>query len=794
MATTAILDKDWVRQANLLPKREADGPKGMSQVSMTVEQLQLRRYTSASFKFTNGTLGGNFAINMPPQPCRFADPVPVRYVRPKTPGAGSADWGMSRWFSENIDDFSTLVHLRFGVPAYNSLWGFFSNFYNPDDSRLVRTGRDWSIGSFIGRALGWVFSIRLLPFIWTGQAIKYFTSVTSTRFAYLKPTMGLYWKYVNDIANTLAANLDMTAEADASYMQLAENFQRRSTDTTEATMGTQAANASATDSGPSGNPNQLYQVTDDTIDKAFANQFSAVSDSGANKAARSLFTMDDNTKNYYRERLPEIYQSDGLIGINVYAVVLRAQSLADAWNTAVMEKQEQAMAAGQTNAGLLETVRAWIMDGGATQTLNNHLNGRSRTVEDFLTTQYFPSRYGGKASPSSSPNGTNASTAGNPSATEQEIAQQAKAAATAEAAKNDPSPGGDTQAPEAASTEVTDQGLMDKMASYATMAYESIGQLWDASGDNYQSLKKVFKAAQHDGSQFLTLRVNGRDSVSESFSNSSRQSDIANMMNSASATARNMFVNVADGNVVGIPLLGQVTGFLKNIMSNMADSLRISGVGALAGNAFADIPEHYDSSQAQFNQMTYTMHLRAPYGNDHSRFQNELLPLACLLAAVLPRSTGPASYGFPFHCEAYCRGRSQIRFGLPVQLDITRATANAPWTADGRFRGIDVRLTLKDLTSVMHVSMNEVSGWRAIDPTRWGNLLFPQDSAFSDYMAVLSSLGLGDQIYRMRKLKRNLKALEGSFDKWFSPQARSVSLFSGFTGQVLSAFSHGVRN
>lgn len=787
MATDVILDTDWVRQANLLPKRVADGPKGLSQISMTVEQLQLRRYTSASFKFTNGTLGGNFALNMPPQPCRFADPVPDRYVVPKIPGGGKPEWGMSRWYSENIDDFSTLLHVRAGIPAYNSLWSFFGNFYNSDDARLIRTGRDWSIGSFIGRALGWVFSIRLLPFIWTGQAIKYFVSVTSTRFAYLKPTMGMYWKYVNDVANTLAANLDMTAEADASYMQLAENFQRRPDSTTEANQTVGAANASATSS----NQGTIYQVTEDTIASALDKNVSAVNDNGANKAARSLFVLDDNTKNYYRERLPEIYQSEGLIGINVYAVVLRAQSMADAWNTAVMEKQEAAMQSGQNNQGLIDTIRAWILDGSATQALNQQLNGRSNTIEDFLVTQYFPSRYGGISKAGTADPSTTADPAANPSQQTNEITQQA-AKAAAEDPKNETNTSDKTA--EASTTAQDSAGLLSTLAQYASDAYESMSTLWDASADNYNSLKKVFKAAQHDGSQFLTLRVNGRDSASESFSNSTRQSDIANMMNSASASARNILVNVADGNLTGLPLVGQIAGFIGDVIGGVASSLKISGVGALMGNAFVDIPEHYDTSQAQFNQMSYTIHLRAPYGNDHSRFQNELLPLACVLALVLPRSAGVASYGMPFHVEAYCRGRGQIRFGIPSEVSITRATANMPWTSDGRFRGIDIRLTFKDLTSVMHMSMNEVSGWRAIDPTRWGNLLFPQDSAFSDYMSVLSSLGLGDQIYRMRKLKRNLKAMEGSFEKWFSPQARAVSVFSGLTGQVLSSFSHGIRN
>lgn len=787
-----ILDSQWVRQANLLPKRTQDGPKGISQNSMTVEQMQLRRYTSAAFKFTNTTLGGNFALNMPPQPCRFADPVPPRFVVPKVPG-GKEEWGMSRWYSENIDDLSVLLHMRFGVPAYNSMWGFFSNFYNPDDARLVRTGRDFSIGSFIGRALGWVFSIRLLPLIWTGQAIKFFTSVTSTRFAYLKPTMGLYWKYVNDVANTIAANLDITAKADASYYKLAENFQRRGDTTNSQTSASQSeVNSSATGGDAMNRP--VYQVTDENIADIERSKSEGVNGSEALKAASSLFAFSASERNFYRERLPEIYQSDGLTGINVYAVVLRAQAMADAWNRKILELEEQSADTGN-NAGLVEAVRNWIMSGEATDDLENQLSTRSKTVEDFLGDEYYSSTYGGlgKTTAELGSDQLTAKDAGNPNIgdilqanTERNKDEQSTSDSKSEATVTETSGNVDPQ-----------KDLIDKLKNYASYAYENINTLLDASNDNYESLKRVFKAAQHDGSQFLTLRVNGRDSVSESFSNSTRPSDIGNMMNSTSASARNMLLNLGDGNFKDFPVIGpmvqQIAGMVGAVFTGAADSLRLSGVGALMGNAFVDIPEHYDASQAQFNQMSYTIHLRAPYGNDHSRFQNEILPLACLIAAILPRSTGPGSYGLPWHCEAYCRGRGQSRFAIPVQLDITRGVANMPWTEDGRWRGVDVRLTLKDLSSVMHVGMNEVSGFRAIDPTRWGTLLFPQDSSISDYTAVLASMGLGDQIYKMNKLKRNWKALAGSFEKWWSPQARAVGLFSGLTGQVLSSFSHTER-
>lgn len=766
-----ILDSQWVRQANLLPKREADGALGLNQVSITGEDLRRRRYTSASFKFTNGTMGGNFALNMPPQACRYADPVPRRIVRPFAGGSKYEDFGMSRWYSENIDDHSTLLHIRAGVPAYNSMFSFFSNFYNPDDARMVRTGRDSSIGSFLGRSLGWVFSIRLLPFIWTGQTIKYFTTVTSTRFAYLKPDMGTYWKYVNDIVNTIAANLDVTAEADASFMQLAENFKRRPEESRR-----------AIEDNPEAGGKRIYGLTAENAE-AISKQAAYPEGSGG-KSAKSLFAMEQNQLNYYSQRLPEIYQSDGLVGINVYAVALRAQAMADAWNSALLEMQESASAPND-NEGLIQTITNWIESGGANQVLAERAKQR-RNIEDFLNDTVFRSNYGGL--PSGAVGGDDGLTA--PTDAEVAAISSTPAPTPEQQQKNDSDVAEGTN-PEGAASQ---QGLADKIASFARYAYESVEDMFDSASENVASLEKVFKAAQHDGSQFLTLRVNGRESVSESFSNSTRESDIANMMNSTSASARNLLVNVADGKIADIPVLGSIAGFIGDVVSGAADSLRIAGVGALMGNAFVDIPQHYDNSSAQFNSMSYTIQLRGPYGNDHNRIQNEILPLACLLALILPRSAGASAYGIPFHCEAYCRGRGQIRFGIPAQLDIVRGTANAPWTADGRYRGIEVRLTIKDLTSIMHMGMSEVTGWRALDPTRWGSLIFPQDSAFTDYMSTLSSLGLGDQIYRMRKLKRNWRALQGSFEKWWSPQARAVSLFSGLTGQVLSSMSHGVRN
>lgn len=55
-------DSDWLRQSFLLPKGAIDSRDAVR-----------RTFTEASRKFTDTTLGGNYAINCPPQFTRFAD-------------------------------------------------------------------------------------------------------------------------------------------------------------------------------------------------------------------------------------------------------------------------------------------------------------------------------------------------------------------------------------------------------------------------------------------------------------------------------------------------------------------------------------------------------------------------------------------------------------------------------------------------------------------------------------------------------------------------------------------------
>lgn len=701
-----ITDDSWVRQAFLLPKG-----------GVTDDDMYYRKHSSSYYKFTDTTFGGNWATNAPPQPCLFSDPIIERFV--------NVGEGQGHWYSENIDDNAVLLHMRLGTPAYNSLSSFFSNFYSADDARLVRTGRASGIGALIGKALGWAFSIRLVPLILTFSAIKWFTGTVSTKFYYLTPRMGLFWKYLNDWTNNVASNMDMAAAPTAdSWIKFSQS--------------TNLNGSAPIADGPD---------TASSIEAAAANSFQI----GASE------------KSFYDQMIPEVFRSRDLTGIDVYAVSTRAQAYADAWHNGIQEIA--ANNSGGSGTGLVTAIYNWMTFGGATAALNKAKTKTYATTEDFLTA-YFADP-DGKINSSD----TSSSTAGDTTANTAAVAPVVTTDANGNAIS-------------------TPSSTTDTVISAIEKAYESAKDYF--SDGVLGSAIASFKAAQHDGAQWISFRVDGRQSANESFSNSVRESDIASSINSASDRARNLRFSAADGNA--IPGMDTLINFASDIAAGVMDSLHISGVGVLMGNAFVDIPKHWDTSNATFNQMSLSIPLRAWCADNFNRFQNEIYPMLALLVAALPRATGTGSYTAPFIGEFYCQGRCAIPLGMITAIDITRGTSNIPWTRDGEYMGVDIRLTITDMSSVVAMNMNEAFGLRNLDPTTWNRLLFPQDSSFEMYTNVLSSMGLQQQIYQLPRFKRNWNRVTTSFNKFFTYDNAINSLFSGnVVGQILSVISRTDR-
>lgn len=358
-----------------------------------------------------------------------------------------------------------------------------------------------------------------------------------------------------------------------------------------------------------------------------------------------------------------------------------------------------------------------------------------------------------------------------------------------------------------------------------------------------------FKAELNEGAAFATFRVNFTGTMTESFSNSVGESDLASKINGMSAQGRATNFSLAGGNVLpdGIvaSTVGAIGSTLKDFLAGFADGTILSGLGVATGGAFADIPKYWQNASATFNKGTYTVNLLSPYNNPISQLFNIVTPLAMLLAGVLPLSTGRQSYTAPFHLELYDRGRCQTRFGLIESLTIQRGIGNTGWSRHGQALGIEVSFNIVDLSSVIAMPISgafnmdatqafgDIAGGTAgvlgggigflkggvVGAVATGTIaagvasiggatvghgfqsvnqavstlgsLFDDETMFSDYMATLGSLSLSDQIYPTRKLKLRLTRAMADWDTWFSTANYASVLGDSVGGRILSAVYKG---
>jgi hypothetical protein len=714
---TTLADTTWVKQSFLVNSSDME----------TIDQAN-RFFTSASLKFTDTTPGGNHAINPPPQFTRFADPkATTRFQGGK---------GMGIYYSEAIDDHSQLIHMRFGVPQFNSLTQFFTNFYNTGAGVLARTGRD-STGLLynIGRAVGFVVSVmswKILAIHLAGMALKFFSQKPSTKFYYLKPTMPVYWQTVQTIVNQIAVNKGIIPRA---------------------LTGT---------NGPDpvgGDPN------------AGAVNTNSIGDS---------YSFDAGGLQQLHNLLPDIFMAGG--GIDVYALANRAKRL----ERTQMKNYMQTLDNGQVN--LTTAIQSVFGPTAMLQDTNK---------TPFLT--YLSNWFAVPASQTSNANDLIANDDNNNAGTE----------------------------------------------------------AIDLNQGNLTTLGTFYQAELDDGGAFATFRVNATGPISDSFQSQVADSELANKINSMSSQSRSTRFDIENGDVsngvVG-KLAGKALQGIGDIVSGVADGFGMSGLAALGGSAFVDIPKHWSASTGQLGRNTYTMNLISPYGNPISHLMNLYIPVAMLLAGALPLATGAQSYTAPFICELYDRGRAQIRLGVIDSLQITRGTSNLAFDDNGNAMAIDVTFTVLDLSNLVYLPItqgltstassflgelgmaggavtgavqgvvNDVSGTATqnggiVANTVTGsangavvggavgapldaisnavtslNGLFDGDTPFADYMAVLGGLGLADQIYSMRRFKLNLTMQMAQWRSWYSPSHYASMMGDMLPAKLIKTFFQGVDN
>lgn len=181
-----------------------------------------RFLSDARMEYADTTLGGNRCINPPPQFCRYADPKVAGLLSGQRSGDGdnvfvsastgvnpTGSRGIGRQYHEMFGNTGEYVTFRMGVPKYNPILSFFNNMYDPEASAIARTGKGLNLFYETGRVVGFVVGAALAPALLTARVISFFIGTRVSKYYYLQYTMHNYWAAANNIANSLAVNLNI---------------------------------------------------------------------------------------------------------------------------------------------------------------------------------------------------------------------------------------------------------------------------------------------------------------------------------------------------------------------------------------------------------------------------------------------------------------------------------------------------------------------------------------------------------------------------------------------------------
>lgn len=187
-----LVDDIWAGKAFMVP------PSALGDRNTALR----RYYTPAANAYVDTTLGGHWVINPYPQ---FTENCDLTHR-----GVFSGGGGRGRYWYEVLNLNQQVIHIRCGVPKFNSMTSFFANFYNAEAGLIARTGRADSIWFNLGKLVGTIVAIPFMPFIIAGQAIKFLLGMPRTKYYYHKPTMYPYWVAVSSLVTNYMTNTGMT--------------------------------------------------------------------------------------------------------------------------------------------------------------------------------------------------------------------------------------------------------------------------------------------------------------------------------------------------------------------------------------------------------------------------------------------------------------------------------------------------------------------------------------------------------------------------------------------------------
>ena len=201
------------------------------------------------------------------------------------------------------------------------------------------------------------------------------------------------------------------------------------------------------------------------------------------------------------------------------------------------------------------------------------------------------------------------------------------------------------------------------------------------------------------------------DSVSETFSNNTTQSQIASTVNGISDQAKELRFLLGSSEVgklyeLSSDTIRETMDAITDMTSKYTSGSFISNIGnnfqTIATGGKLLFPEIWSDSEFS-KDFSITIKLRTPDADVMSWFINIYVPLCHLIALAAGHQTETVNgYYSPFLVRAFYKGLFNVDMGIVTNMSI-RKGKEAAWNIDGLPTEIDVDLNIKDLYGMLSI-------------------------------------------------------------------------------------------
>lgn len=249
----------------------------------------------------------------------------------------------------------------------------------------------------------------------------------------------------------------------------------------------------------------------------------------------------------------------------------------------------------------------------------------------------------------------------------------------------------------------------------------------------------------------VAFYVDAETQVSETLSNSTKESMLSSTINSVSEMGQELqFLLGGAGGMVGANFdklkaenydatMEEIKKFTDKYTSilpgNLVDTLT-QGLTTIIGGGKMAFPEIWNDSNIS-RGYDISIKLRTPDCDNLSWFLNIGVPLIHLIAFAAPQQMGANGYRSPFLVRGYYKSIMNCQMGIITNMSIQKGDKKR-WTLNGLPTEVNVNFNIKDLYDYLNLSVFSKSGTFNV----FDSVSMFQNTIMVDYLATLCGINI----------------------------------------------------